>query len=156
MRDARRQSQGCSSWHAEPVHGRALAAEEEGLPRTLADGSDEAVLVAQMPLGDADDEVRALASLHLTTCTIANGSRKDGRAWCAEGALDEEGSITSARIRADLLDTDGAVCDVLGAEPTARDRIDLYRHHRLLSLELVEDISENPCGSAVRVSARVR
>lgn len=155
MRDARRQSQGCSSWHAEPVHGRALA-EEEGLPRTLADGSDEAVLVAQMPLGDADDEVRALASLHLTTCTIANGSRKDGRAWCAEGAPDEEGSITSARIRADLLDTDGAVCDVLGAETTARDRIDLYRHHRLLSLELVEDISENPCGSAVRVSARVR
>ncbi|MEO2097646.1 MAG: hypothetical protein ABGX90_10945 [Brachybacterium sp.] len=91
----------------------------------------------------------------MTTCAIANGSRKDGRAWCAEGALDEEGSITSARIRADLLGTDGSVCDVLGAETTARDRIDLCRHHRLLSLELVQDISENPCGSVVRVSARV-
>ncbi|HEX7350866.1 hypothetical protein [Brachybacterium sp.] len=47
------------------------------------------------------------------------------------------------------------MCDALGADSTDPDHIDLYRHHRVLSLELVEELPEDPCGQTVRMSASV-
>lgn len=143
-------------WRAVPVDGEALAAPEEGLPRTVADGADEVVMTVDLPLDLADDDgVRALASLHLTTCTIVNGSREDDRAWCAEDELDEAGSTVNAEMRAELIDAGGAACGVLGTAATTPDHIDLYRHHRLLSLELTEALPETPCGETVRLTVSV-
>ena len=99
--------------------------------------------------------MRALTSLHLTTCTIVNGSREDGRAWCAKDELDEAGSTVNAEMRAELVDAGGAVCGDLGTAATGPDHIDLYRHHRLLSLELTEVLPESPCGETVRVTVNV-
>lgn len=144
------------TWRAVPVDGEALAAVEEGLPRTIAIGAEEVVMRADLPLDLADDDdVRALTSLHLTTCTIVNGSREDGRAWCAKDELDEAGSTVNAEMRAELVDAGGAVCGDLGTAATGPDHIDLYRHHRLLSLELTEVLPESPCGETVRVTVNV-
>lgn len=144
-----------ASWHAEPVHGAAIDAAEEGLPRTIADDTGEVVMTADLPLDTGGGELQALTSLHLTTCTIVNGSREDDRAWCSEDDLDEAGSTARVELLAELIDADGTVCDVLGTETTDSDHIDLYRHHRLLSLELTEGLPEDPCGETVRVSASV-
>ena len=144
------------TWRAEPVDGEALEAPEDGLPRTVADDSSDVVMTADLqPESASVGELHARASLHLTTCTIVNGSREDGRTWCSEGELDEEGSTAKVELRAEIVDADGAVCDVLGTETTERDHIDLYRHHRLLSLEFVEALPADPCGEKVRVSASV-
>lgn len=144
------------TWRAEPVNGDALDAPEEGLPRTIADDSGDVVMTADLPREPSGGgEMHARTSLHLTTCTIVNGSREDDRAWCSEGELDEAGSTARVELKAELIDADGAVCDELGAEMTERDHIDLYRHHRVLSLELVEALPEVPCGETVRVSASV-
>lgn len=143
------------TWHAEPVDGDALDAPDGGLPRTIADDSGDVVMTADLPLDSGGGELQALTSLHLTTCTIVNGSREDDRAWCSEDRLDEAGSAARVELLAELIDAEGAVCEVLGTEATDRDHIDLYRHHRLLSLELTEGLPEDPCGETVRISASV-
>jgi len=144
------------TWRVEAVDGDALDAPEDGLPRTIADGSGDVVMTVDLPLDSSGGgELHARTSLHLTTCTIVNGSREDDRAWCSEDELDEAGSTARVELRAELIDADGAVCDELGIVMTERDHIDLYRHHRLLSLELTEGLPEDPCGETVRVSASV-
>ncbi|AXK46193.1 hypothetical protein [Brachybacterium saurashtrense] len=145
-----------ATWRAESVDGEAVAADEEQLPRTLAAEDDGAVvLTAQLPLAPGDRTVRGLASLHLTTCTGVNGSREDGRAWCTERSLDESGSTVQVELRTDVLDADGEVCETLGTETTQPDSIDIYRHHRLLSLDVAEEVPAQRCGPTVRVTARV-
>ncbi|MGP9539873.1 hypothetical protein ACT3SP_17925 [Brachybacterium sp. AOP43-C2-M15] len=144
------------TWRAEQAEDGATEAPEDGLPRNLADDAVDDVLLAEVPLEElGEGELRALASLHLTTCTIVNGSREDDRAWCSKDDLDEAGSTASVELRAELVDAGGEVCEVLGEETTEPDYIDLYRHHRLLSLELVETVPGTPCGDTVRVSASV-
>lgn len=144
------------TWRAEPVDGEALENSEEGLPRTIAVGADEVVMTVDLPLEAADeDELQALTTLHLTACTGLNGSREDGRAWCSEATLDEDGSTVSAELQAALVDASGAVCGVLGTESTTPDHIDIWRHHRMLSLELVELLPQEPCGEIVRLSVSV-
>lgn len=145
-----------ATWRAEPVDGAAAEYSEEGLPRTVAVGADEVVMTVDVPLEPAgEDELRALTTLHLTACTGINGSREDGRAWCSEAILDEGGSTVSAELRAELVDASGAVCGTLGTEATESDHIDIWRHHRLLSLELEATLPEDPCGETVRISASV-
>lgn len=145
-----------ASWRAGPVSGEARASSEEGLPRTVTAGTEEAVMAVDLPLDqEGGDALRVLTTLHLTTCTIVNGSREDDRAWCSEGDLDEEGSTVSVTQRAELVDADGVVCEALETETTAPDHIDLYRHHRLVSLELVGTVPEAPCGSTVRLTVGV-
>lgn len=144
------------TWRAVPVDGEARAEPKEDLPRTIADGAGEIVMTVDLSPDLVDgDELRALTSLHLTTCTIVNGSREDGRAWCDEGELDEAGSTVSAEMRAEFVDAGGAVCGVLDTAVAGPDHIDLYRHHRLLSLELTEALPDAPCGKTVRVRVGV-
>ena len=144
------------TWQADPVDGEARAFDGEGLPRTVAVGTDEAVMTVDLPVGSATpDDLRALSSVHLTACTGVNGSREEGRAWCSEEALDEAGSTVTTRISAQLIGAGGSVCDELGAASTEPDHIDLYRHHRLLSLELDPALPAAPCGETVRVTVSV-
>lgn len=144
------------TWRAEPVEGDALDAVDDGLPRTIADDSGDVVMSVDLPLHSSyGGEVHARTSLHLTTCTIINGSREDDRAWCSEDQLDEAGSTVQVELISELIDAEGMVCEELGTVATDRDHIDLYRHHRLLSLELEVTLPEDPCGETVRISASV-
>lgn len=146
-----------TTWRVEAVGEGSASALADALPTTLEPGTTRTALVQDIPRDAvADGDLRALASLHLTTCTIVNGSREDGRAWCAEGSLDEGGSIVAVTLTASLLDDRGEVCAQLGATSAGPDHIDLYRHHRLLSLDLQSTLPARPCGETVRVSADVR
>ncbi len=145
-----------ATWNATPVDGEAQASDEKGLPRTIAAGAEETVMSTDLPPDQGGgDDLHALTSLHLTTCTIVNGSREDGRAWCSPNALDKNGSTVTTTLRADLVDDSGTVCQNLGTLSGEADHIDLYRHHRVLSLELDETVPRQPCGETVRVSTSV-
>lgn len=141
-----------ATWEVRKVDAATEASTEEVLPTTIAAGATDDVLTAELPVDGATGELRVLSSLHLTTCTIVNGSREDGRAWCPENALDEQGSTVTLQARVELVDDGGAVCAELGTEEIPADRIDLYRHHRLLSLAVDAAVSEEPCGRTARVT----
>lgn len=145
-----------ATWEATPVHGEAVEAAVDQLPVTVGAGASEDVLSTELPLGETADEVQILASAHLTTCTIVNGSREAGRAWCAEDALDEQGSTVEVSVQAELLDASGEVCAELSGAATEPDHIDLYRHHRLLSLDHVSALPSDRCGDRVRIALQVR
>lgn len=145
-----------ATWEATPVHGEAVEASVDQLPRTVDAGASEDVFVTELPLGGAADDVQVLASAHLTTCTGVNGSREDGRAWCTMDALDERGSTVEVSVHAELVDASGAVCAELSGAATKPDHIDLYRHHRLLSLDHVSALPSDRCGDLVRISLTVR
>lgn len=85
-----------------------------------------------------------------------NGSHEDGRAWCSEKALDEKGSRVTLQARLELVDADGEVCERLEASRLPTDRIDLYRHHRLLALDLAAALPERACGGRARAIVSVR
>lgn len=144
------------TWRAEAVGEHSAQAPTDDLPRTIAAGDDPVVLSEDLPLEDAaSTDLRAFTSLHLTTCTGVNGSRENGRAWCSQDQVDETGSTATVTVRAELLDADGKVCAELGSTSTQPDRVDRYRHHRLLSLELEPTFPADPCGDTVRFSASV-
>lgn len=144
------------TWRAVAVGKRSAQAPTDDLPRTVAAGDDLVVLTEDLPLDDAaGTDLQVLLSLHLTTCTGVNGSRENGRAWCSPDQVDQAGSTATVIVRADLLDADGKVCAELGGTSTKPDRIDRYRHHRLLSLELEPTLPAEPCGDTVQVSASV-
>lgn len=144
------------TWHAEAVGEDSRQASTDDLPRTVAAGDEPVVLTEDLPLADgASTDLRVLTSLHLTTCTGVDGSRENGRAWCSKDQVDETGSTATVTVRADLLDVNGTVCAELGSTSTTPDRIDRYRHHRLLSLELEPTLPAEPCGDTVRVSTSV-
>lgn len=146
-----------ASWRAEPVDGSAAEATTDDLPRTLAPGAEDTVLTAAFDLtAEDDDAVRGLATLHLTACTVVNGSREEGRAWCREDALDEAGSTATLTARLELLDADGTVCEELAAESTEPDHIDLLRHHRMLSAYLEAILPAEPCGTTARLRVDLR
>ncbi|MFC0675721.1 hypothetical protein [Brachybacterium hainanense] len=145
------------TWGVEAVGDPSVQAPTDVLPRTLPAGAEETVLVVDLPAGPGGAaDVRALTSLHLTTCTGLGGSREAGRVWCSPDGVDPAGSTTGLLLRADLVGEDGAVCAALGEIGTPPEHIDLYRHHRLLSLELDALVPEEPCGARIRVGVEVQ
>lgn len=145
------------SWHAERVTGEAASASTDDLPMTIPAGEKATVLTEDLQLDEnLGGKLQAMAALHLTACTVVNGSREDGRAWCAEDDLDETGSTATMDLTAQLLDEHGEVCEDLGAVSTDPDHIDLYRHHRLLSLDLTEELPTDLCGTTLRVTTAVQ
>jgi hypothetical protein len=141
-----------ATWEVRKVDAATEAPTDEVLPTTIAAGATEDVLTADLPVNETTGDLGALSSLHLTTCTGVNGSREDGKAWCSEKSLDEQGSTVGLQARVELIDDDGAACAELGTEGIPADRIDLYRHHRLLSLDLDVDVPEQLCGQTARAT----
>lgn len=144
-----------ASWEVRRADAAAQAPTDTVLPTTIAAGATEDVLTAELPIDEAGEGLEALSSLHLTACTGVNGSREDGRAWCREDALDEGGSTVTLRARMELVGEDGNACAELAAQALPADRIELHRHHRLLSLALETSLPERPCGRQARVTLAV-
>lgn len=146
-----------ATWKAEAVDRAGYSAPaDERLPMTISSGGTAAAFTQNLLVEDlTHGRLRALTSLHVTTCTIVNGSREAGRTWCAEGELDEEGSVVSASLRVELLAADGTVCDVVAEQSAPEEHVDLYRHHQLLFQEAAVQIPGEPCGDSVRVTASV-
>ena len=73
------------SWSVEKADRSAWSTPaDQRLPMTVDTGGGREFAFTQ--LIDVEDgdirQVEVLSSLHLTTCTVVNGSREDGRTWC--------------------------------------------------------------------------
>lgn len=87
-------------WTATAVGSESVSIDlDRMLPRAIEPG-ESVELVSRTALPEPEDggQVAVIAHIHSTTCTIVNGSREDGRAWCDEGSLDEAGSEVIYRI----------------------------------------------------------
>src|SRR5699024_5518864 len=96
-----------ATWRVARADDTAEASTDQVLPTVIAPADEEELLTVDLALESPGDDLRALSSWHLTTCTIVNGSREDDKAWCDEDALDEAGSTATLRGRMDLIDADG-------------------------------------------------
>lgn len=135
--------------------GAVSTPSEQRLPMTIGAGEREVVFLETLPVGDAQDrQVQLLSSLHVTTCTVVNGSREAGRTWCEEDDLDERGSDFDVELRVDVLDETGERCGSVGAvaEPV---QLPLERHHQLVSRDEVFDVSGTLCGPMLRTAVVV-
>src|SRR5699024_10899649 len=74
-------------WRVSETSGEATSVPSEArLPMTVDDGARAFAFTEQIAVRDRGPRtVSMLSSLHLTTCTVVNGSREDGQSWCAEG-----------------------------------------------------------------------
>lgn len=145
------------SWTVEKVVGSVWSTPtDRRLPMTVDSGGGREFAFTQMvDVGDEDiHNLRVLSSLHLTTCTIVNGSREAGRSWCQEDALHEDGSDFHIELRLDVLDEDGATCGTVGVEKD-RHALSLERHHQLISREATFTVPRTLCGPTVRASVVV-
>lgn len=145
-------------WKADRVDGLGFsAAADERLPMTIPSGDGQVAFAKTLPVEDLTHErLRVLTSLHVTACTVVNGSSEVGRTWCTEDALDEAGSTVSSEIRVEVLGANGTVCEVVGAETAPEEHVDLYRHHQLLFQETSVQVPAAPCGQSVRVTVSVQ
>lgn len=145
-----------ASWGVGPVTSRAReTASTERLPMTVASGSREFAFSELVSgSGFEEDQLRILASLHVTTCTGVNGSREQGKAWCAGKDIDETGNTFTAESRLDVVGVDGAICGTLDVEKHEVE-IDKWRHHQLLHLDRKVAVPAGLCGSRLRVSVVV-
>ncbi|MGO1228896.1 MAG: hypothetical protein ACTMH5_18895 [Brachybacterium sp.] len=101
------------------------------LPRTVEPGETVELYEGQaLPEPGSGNSVAVIAHLHSTTCTIVNGSREDGRAWCDEGSLDKAGSTAVYRI--DLEQSNGP--STCGSSASYDVHIENLVHHYVASL----------------------
>ena len=143
-------------WRVAEAEGQAVSTPaEKRLPMTVDREARAFAFTERIPLQDRGPrKVSLLSSLHLTTCTIVNGSREDGRTWCAKDDLDEKGSTFDAELRVDVLDGDGKVCATIGKK-TVTEALPLERHHQLLPLTAEFTVPEKLCGDALRAAVVV-
>lgn len=122
---------------------------------TIGDGAT--ALTQEILIHEIGSEgVRALVTLHVTTCTIVNGSREDDRARCEEGELNERGSAVTVQLTLELLDRGEQARQKLVTLHTGADHIDNYCHHRLLFGEVVARAVERGRGNTVGASVTVQ
>lgn len=143
-------------WSVTKTDGKATTtSSEQRLPMTVdTDARAFAFTESFAAEGLAAGRVEMLSSLHLTTCTVVNGSREEGQTWCTEDDLHEDGSEFDAELRVDVLDENGEICETLGRELTT-ETLSLERHHQLLPLSAEFDLPEDLCGDTVRTSVVV-
>lgn len=143
-------------WRVAEAGGQAVSSDpEKRLPMTVDRGSRAFAFTEQIELpAHRLQAVTMLSSLHLTTCTVVNGSREDGRTWCAQDDLDEKGSTFDVELRIDVLDANGDACAVLGTK-TVTESLRLERHHQLLPLAAEFTVPAQLCGSTLRAAVVV-
>lgn len=144
------------SWSVRAVDGDAVSTpSEQRLPMTIDPGEREFVFLETVPVDDAPDrQVQLLSSLHVTTCTVVNGSREAGRTWCGQDDLDERGSDFDVELRVDVLDESGERCGSVDVV-TGKVHLPLERHHQLVSRDEVFEVSGALCGPMLRTAVVV-
>ena len=143
-------------WRVSEAEGDAVSTPADArLPMTVDTGGRAFAFTEQIRAEDLEARtVSAVSSLHLTTCTVVNGSREDGRTWCAMDDLHESGSTFNAELRVDVLDAQGEMCATLSKE-VVTETLSLERHHQLLQLTAEFDVPATLCGPTLRASVVV-
>lgn len=139
-----------STWSATMLEVAAFEAPaDQRLPRVAGEGERALAFRYEIDLDSLPQRrIDLLSTLHLTTCTGVNGSRENGRAWCAEDSVDLEGSSLEVSYRADVLDARGDVCDSRTLAST-RTTIVRYTHHRVMHQDLETREPLSSCGDTV-------
>lgn len=140
-------------WTATAVGSESVSVDlDRMLPRAIEPGdSVELFNRTGLPEPANGGEVAVIAHIHSTTCTIVNGSREDGRAWCDEGSLDEGGSTAVYRIE---LEQNYGPNKCL-ASKSYDVHIDGLVHHYVASL--AQDLSrDSDCGGEIAARVMVR
>lgn len=143
-------------WRVTRAEGAAVSTPAPArLPLTVDAGTRAVAFSQEIPLDDlAEPRVRMLSSLHVTTCTVVNGSREAGRTWCGPEDLHEAGSAVGIQLRLDVLGADGEVCGRIAVADTS-ESVTLERHHRLLALEETAEVPASVCGERLRAAVVV-
>ena len=137
-------------WEQTPVgeDAQALAAGDR-LPAVVQAGERRAAFRGTIDIANArNKELWLISTLHLTTCTIVNGSREGGEPMCIESEIDSEGSSVDVDLRANVLDENGGRCDSLEVFEDSL-HIDRKTHHQLLSLSRKEHLPAELCGETL-------
>ncbi|MCG7426672.1 hypothetical protein MHY20_03430 [Helcobacillus sp. ACRRO] len=145
-----------ASWTAIAADPSAASAPlENWLPATLQP-KDREVAASIILDPRTSGDVTGRSTLHLTTCTILNGSTEGGRRLCSTPGLDDAGSTAALEFRTVALDDSGRVCGTYGRTET-RIRISRLRHHELVPLTHRATIPppNDRCGKELRMQVRV-
>lgn len=143
------------TWSAELVGAATEVPAEERLPLVVEPGERAVAFRSTMDLPNARDEwVEVITTLHLTTCTIVNGSREGGAPMCLESETDERGSEVDVELRASILDASGERCDSIG-KLTESTHVDRLTHHLLLNIGKRAGVPVEACGNTVEFTVVV-
>ena len=140
-----------STWSVAPAGSEAVELPaDERLPRLVQPGERAAVFRAEHETSDAwGDASELLSTVHVTSCTMVNGTTEDGRTWCPEDQVDPAGSAVELTYRLDVIDGNGEVCDsqILDLEGA---QIEWLTHHLVLHGDAPIAHPSDACGSRLR------
>ncbi|ATG50895.1 hypothetical protein CFK38_04650 [Brachybacterium vulturis] len=140
-----------STWSVAPARSEAVEVPaDERLPRLVQPGERAAVFRAERETSDAwGDHSDLLSTVHVTSCTMVNGSTEDGRTWCPEDQVDPAGSAVELTYRLVSIDGNGEVCDsrTIDVEDA---RIERLTHHLVLHGDAPIAHPADACGTRLR------
>lgn len=144
-------------WSATSVDDSALAPDSsELLPRVIPPGERAPAFVQEVELARLGrEEIKVLGTVHVTTCTIVNGSREgDGEHLCVEAETDGRGSAYDVELRVDVIGPDVSACAIVDLLRDER-HVDRRTHHQMLSLDRRAELPATSCGDTVRIQLTV-
>lgn len=143
-----------AEWTVQEIRGEAIdATAGAALPTAVPAGRSAIVLDHVSPVNELT-RTSAYTTLHVTTCTGANGSREQGRTWCTPEGIDPGGSTVTTTLQIQALAADGSPC----GDPTTirrRDTIDKWIHHDVLALQQAASPPESACAEQIRTTVTV-
>lgn len=122
---------------------------DDRLPVVVPVGGRQAAFRETLPVPEEPGTRFTIrSSLHVTSCTIVNGSREGGEPLCTASDTDDGGSSFDTDLRVDVLDSRGDVCQRL---PIFDDsvHVDKKTHHQLLSFAKSAELPEKLCGDSL-------
>lgn len=143
-------------WSATRVDAGAVEAPaDEHLPHLVKTGEDADAFSQELnrdPTGAS--ELRALGTVHVTTCTEVEGSSEDGRTWCPEDLVDQSGSDATITYRLEALGSDGEVCQSRDVN-IAGAQVDRHSHHQIFHVDERVVLPQDLCGTSARLVVTV-
>lgn len=118
----------------QPVQGEE-ASPRASLPLVIAPGDSTVLFEDALASAEGQHRFRAAASMHLTTCTIQNGSKDSsgGGFQCDASTLDRNGSQVEAVLSQEMVASDGYQCGS-SQEQTLNHLIDHHQHHYIFTI----------------------
>lgn len=143
------------SWKARPVGGRSFSIPStERLPQVIDEDGRRPAFRQDFTLLE-EVELRLAGTLHVTTCTMVNGSREGGEALCKTSGLDERGSSLEIDVKAIILDPEGNSCSTIEVADVST-KVDRDTHHKMIALDATVALPEEPCGHVLEIVVGVR
>lgn len=143
------------TWQARAVDVDSVSVpSDEHLPRVVLSGKQSVAFRSKSPVG-VGESIQAIGTLHVTTCTMVNGSREGGKPLCTRPTIDKKGSEFEVKLRVDVRDASGRVCESRDLSGTLA-RVDRTTHHALVPVGDVKSFDDGACGDEAEYVLSVR